>query len=242
MNAARRLPNIRLVTFDLFDTLYTPAEPIGRTYARPLWRHGIDVQEEAVGTAFSRAFKQIHGEYPNYGHSSGMASKQWWAMVIEKTWSYAGINIKDHRDLPRERDAMIERFNTAEGYRMFPEVLKVLKYLRRKGIKLGVVSNMDEGGENVLKDMGIREYFDFVLKSITVGVEKPDPRIFRCALDAVGIPAYDTLHVGDNVRLDYEAAKRVGMEALVVDRSGQGETGEHPERYISSLEGLFQYI
>ncbi|KAJ2442970.1 Haloacid dehalogenase-like hydrolase domain-containing protein 3, partial [Coemansia sp. RSA 2424] len=113
----------------------------------------------------------------------------------------------------------------------------------RKGIKLGVISNMDESAESVLRSLGIRRYFDFVLKSINVGVEKPDPKIFDMALAAVNVRPYDALHVGDSERLDYLPARSVGMEARLIDRSRQvpGET-DSSEKYISSLNDLIRVI
>ncbi|KAJ2006823.1 hypothetical protein GGI04_001737, partial [Coemansia thaxteri] len=127
-----------------------------------------------------------------------MTSKQWWDEVVALTWLYAAnIKISDHPLLLAERDALIGHFGSSQGYTMFDDVPRVLKYLQRKGIKLGVVSNMDDSADYILKSMGIREYFDFVLKSIKVGVEKPDPRIFEMALVAANVPPYDALHIGD---------------------------------------------
>ncbi|KAJ2785588.1 Haloacid dehalogenase-like hydrolase domain-containing protein 3 [Coemansia interrupta] len=76
---------------------------------------------------------------------------------------------------------------------------------------MGVISNMDESGETVLKHLGIREYFDFVMKSVTTGIEKPDVRAFEMALAAVNVPAYDALHIGDSERCDYLPAKMAGV-------------------------------
>ncbi|KAJ1719646.1 Haloacid dehalogenase-like hydrolase domain-containing protein 3, partial [Coemansia biformis] len=142
------------------------------------------------------------------------------------------------------REDLINRFNTNEGYRMFDEVPAVLQYLRRRGIKTGVVSNMDEAGEKVLCHLGIRGYFDFVLKSITAGVEKPNPRIFEMALDALSIPPYDALHVGDSEAMDYNPARQVGMEARIVCRATNSArlVAEHPEKYVACLDDLKQIV
>ncbi|KAJ2059053.1 hypothetical protein GGI17_004644 [Coemansia sp. S146] len=245
MNRAKTLSNIRLVTFDLFETLYTPAEPIGATYARPLQRQGFkNIRQEVVGAEFARAFKEIHSKSPCYGRAQGMTSTQWWEQVIALTWSYAvKININEHPNLLAERDQLIARFATSQGYTMFDDVPRVLQYLQRKGIKLGVISNMDESAESVLRSLGIRRYFDFVLKSINVGVEKPDPRIFELALGAVNVRPYDALHVGDSERLDYLPARSVGMEARLVDRS-RPSVGDIDlsEKYMGSLSDLIKVI
>ncbi|KAJ2890730.1 Haloacid dehalogenase-like hydrolase domain-containing protein 3, partial [Coemansia aciculifera] len=109
---------------------------------------------------------------------------------------------------------------------MYDDVLPTLAYLQRKGIKLGVVTNMDERTDGVLMSLGIRRYFDFVLKGCSVGVEKPDPKIFEMALRAVNVRPYDALHVGDDERLDYVAARSAGMEARLVDRSKDEQASE----------------
>ncbi|KAJ2732491.1 Haloacid dehalogenase-like hydrolase domain-containing protein 3 [Coemansia sp. BCRC 34962] len=239
---AKPLANIRLVTFDLFETLYTPAEPISTTYTRPLHRHGFkSIREEAVGANFARAFKEIHDKYPCYGRSQGMTSTQWWEQVVGLTWKYAGnINIKEHPGLLAERDQLIARFASSQGYRMFGDVPRVLSYLQRKGVRLGVVSNMDERAECVLGLLGIRRYFDFVLTSISVGVEKPDKRLFEMAMGAVDVRPYDALHVGDSERLDYLPARSAGMEARLVDRSRS--VVRDPKKYIGSLDDLIKLI
>lgn len=51
------------------------------------------------------------------------------------------------------------------------------------------------------------------------GVEKPDPRIYKIALERAGnIAPEETLHIGDSMRKDYVPAKSVGMKALLLDR------------------------
>ncbi|KAJ2390478.1 Haloacid dehalogenase-like hydrolase domain-containing protein 3 [Coemansia sp. RSA 2559] len=242
---AKRLSHVKLITFDLFDTLYTPAEPVGRTYARPLWQHGYKVSEESMAKAFLRAFKEIHHTHPNYGRSAQMASRKWWATVIDTTWRHAaGINNEPTGTLVAAREALIDNFNSVRGYRMFDEVPRVLGYLRRKGLKLGVISNMDEGADCVLRDLGIREYFDFVLKSVVVGVEKPNPKMFEIAISAVNVQAYDALHVGDSEKNDYVAAKSIGMQAILINRGPTAASlaSQYPEKYISSLDHLLKIV
>jgi 2-haloacid dehalogenase len=58
----------------------------------------------------------------------------------------------------------------------------------------------------------ITAYFQAVVISEEVGLAKPDPRIFRPALQAIGAAAGDVLYVGDSVTSDMEAARRAGMD------------------------------
>ncbi|MEJ5170299.1 MAG: HAD-IA family hydrolase, partial [Fimbriimonadales bacterium] len=66
---------------------------------------------------------------------------------------------------------------------------------------------------------GLRGYFDCVLASLEVGVEKPDPGIFRAAERLLGLAPDQIVHIGDHPIDDYEGALRAGWHALLLDRS-----------------------
>ncbi|HEU4830197.1 MAG TPA: HAD-IA family hydrolase [Gemmatimonadales bacterium] len=91
-----------------------------------------------------------------------------------------------------------------------------LARLRESGIVLGVVSNSDGRVDDALRAAGLRDYFDVVVDSSVVGVEKPDPRIFLAALEQLGIPAGDALYVGDVFEVDVVGARSAGMAAALV--------------------------
>ncbi len=113
---------------------------------------------------------------------------------------------------------------------------EALDRLRSAGLRLGVISNSDGRVEEALIAAGLRDCFDVVLDSALVGVEKPDPAIFRAALGALGIAPAEALYVGDLYEVDVIGARAVGMEAvlLVPDATGPG-----PDcRRISSLTAL----
>jgi HAD superfamily hydrolase (TIGR01509 family) len=94
-----------------------------------------------------------------------------------------------------------------------------LQRLRSAGLLLGVVSNSDGWVEEALEAAGLRPYFDVVIDSGRVGVEKPDPRIFYAALDALGVTASEALYVGDLYEVDVVGAKAAGIEAILMTTS-----------------------
>ena len=87
--------------------------------------------------------------------------------------------------------------------------------LKAAGIRLGIVSNSDGRVEEALTAAGLREYFDVVVDSGLIGVEKPDPVIFRAALDALGVVPDEALYVGDLYEVDILGARAAGMEAVL---------------------------
>ena len=93
---------------------------------------------------------------------------------------------------------------------------EALDRLRAGGLRLGVVSNSDGRVEEALIAAGLRDRFDVVLDSALVGVEKPDPAIFRAALDALGVAPAEALYVGDLYDVDVVGARAAGMEAVLL--------------------------
>lgn len=111
-----------------------------------------------------------------------------------------------------------------------------LQRLRDAGLRLGVVSNSDGRVEQALEAAGLRNYFDVVIDSALVGVEKPDPRIFHAALDALGVAPGEALYVGDLYEVDVVGARAAGMEAVLL---GEPESApDRPCRSVQSIENL----
>ncbi|HEX2250795.1 MAG TPA: HAD-IA family hydrolase [Gemmatimonadales bacterium] len=111
-----------------------------------------------------------------------------------------------------------------------------LKRLRDAGLRLGVVSNSDGRVEEALEAAGLRRYFDVVIDSARVGVEKPDPRIFHAALEALGVAPSEALYVGDLYEVDIAGANAAGIEAVLMTTSAHGSPPDC--RTTPSIEAL----
>ena len=79
-------------------------------------------------------------------------------------------------------------------------------------------------------------FFDVRVISGVEGVEKPDPRIFRLALDRTGVEPREAAYVGDSVSFDVEPAASLGMLAILIDR--RGRFPDHRGPRITSLDEL----
>ena len=107
------------------------------------------------------------------------------------------------------------------------------------GARLGVVSNFYGNLEAQLEEAGLAPLLDVVVESVAVGVEKPDPAIYRIALERVALPAASVAMVGDNFDRDCRPAKAVGMRAVWLRRGDRPapETGV-ADRVIGRLAEL----
>lgn len=127
---------------------------------------------------------------------------------------------------------------TAENiwYHVLDGVHEALATLARQGRPLAIVSNSDGTVEQVLwrtrlcqLGLGPGVPVAAMLDSYVVGVAKPDPRIFHMALDRLGVPAEQAVHVGDTRAFDVAGAAAAGVRPVHVDPYGDcpGQ-GEHP--------------
>ncbi|UJF32295.1 HAD-IA family hydrolase [Paenibacillus hexagrammi] len=122
-------------------------------------------------------------------------------------------------------------------YELFDDVIPCLERLRDLGLRLGVISNFAPTLKAILKSKGVYHFFDPVIVSTEVGLEKPDPAIFRLALKMANVEAKDVLYIGDHETNDIWAPNQEGIEAVKILRydyhTGQG---------IRSLMELFDEL
>jgi len=95
-----------------------------------------------------------------------------------------------------------------------------LQRLKEEGYRMAVISNADGRVERLIEEAGIRDFFEFVMDSEVEGVEKPDPEIFLRACRRMGVEPAEALYVGDLYPVDVLGARKVGMQAVLVDPLG----------------------
>jgi putative hydrolase of the HAD superfamily len=129
-----------------------------------------------------------------------------------------------------------------------------LRALAGLGLPMGVVSNSNGTVEGDLRSVGVCYVPDgdgpppegvpmgVILDSAVVGVSKPDPGIFRIALDALNVPADGSvLHVGDSLRYDVAGALAAGLQPVHMDPYGLCPAPDG-HRHIGSLTELAQAL
>jgi putative hydrolase of the HAD superfamily len=111
--------------------------------------------------------------------------------------------------------------------RVIPDSIDDLRFLAATGVRLGVISNADGSVAMRLREqevlqvgagMGVK--VECVIDSGEVGVLKPDPRIFRIGLDALGLSPEQVWYVGDMPGIDVVGARAAGIHPLVIDPYG----------------------
>lgn len=127
----------------------------------------------------------------------------------------------------------------AARLRPYANVKKTLLRLRERGLRLGVVSDAPRLQAWIrLVELGLDDYFDFVVSFDDTGEKKPSAKPFERALELLKLPAGEVLFVGDSAHRDIEGAAKAGMKTCLA-LYGNGEAGGvKADCEIASFEDL----
>ncbi len=127
----------------------------------------------------------------------------------------AGIPVETAHEIARE----VEAVHRAENiWRVpLPDAIETLRGLRRRGVRIAVVSNADGRAELALETAGLTEDLEFVVDSHFEGVEKPDPEIFHRAIRRLELPPERVVYIGDIYSIDAVGARAAGLSPVIID-------------------------
>ncbi|MBT0770853.1 HAD family hydrolase [Kineosporia sp. J2-2] len=176
----------------------------------------------------------------------------------ESDWLAYGRAYVRAAGVPADREAeaaeaFVEGFNYTWWREPVPTAARTLHALAERGVPIGIVSNAGGQVENDLAALGIcgvdtpgAARVACVIDSHVVGVSKPDPAIFRHALDALGLAASPRIaYVGDTVFFDVRASVAAGLTPLLHDPFGLHAADPHPSgphRVLPRLEDLLDLV
>jgi putative hydrolase of the HAD superfamily len=207
--------SIEAVTFDYWNTLCVVDTSASAQRRRAAWRAtaadlGLDVDAAVIDAVLAHISERHHAGW--------VANEQFTA---ERAIEEAMMLLAEHgADAHRAvfTDAWLTACRGAD-VRLTEGLPEVLAALHDAGVRIGIVCDVGLTPSVVLREFldqrGVLRYFDHWSFSDDVGVYKPHERIFRHALDGLGVddPA-DALHVGDLRRTDIAGAQALGMTAV----------------------------
>ena len=206
---------IRAIVFDVGGTLIYPADPVGETYARLACAHGVKLPAEATTAAFREAVKSFSPRPKDTIPCDGN-DRAWWKQVVLRSLPENAFAE------PAAFEAFFEDaylyFAKPEAWGIYPEALEVLEALRDYGVDLVVLSNWDARLHTILDGSGLGGYLAQRFISAELGWEKPDPAIYRHVAEILRQPPTALLSVGDDPRNDVEGPRKVGWQAMQIER------------------------
>ncbi len=226
---------IKAVSFDFYNTLvrfWPPLEEIQQAACHEL---GLTVREEAItrGYAVADVLFNRENEERSLSLRSDEERLEFFGRYEQLILETAGIPVSIDLAQRVWKLAM----SVPKDFVPFDDAVPALEQLRAAGYKVGVITNLRRDLSQMLQQVGLYSYLDFIVGSEEAGVEKPHPPIFMAALRRAGAAPEEVVHVGDQVRSDVMGALAVGMQAVLIDRSGYGPDAEDCIK-ISSLSEL----
>ncbi|GAB0103153.1 HAD family hydrolase [Nocardia sp. JMUB6875] len=129
----------------------------------------------------------------------------------------AYLEVLEQTGVPEDQAVQVyELLLDPDGWTPYPDTGEVLRALHESGVRVGIVSNIAFDIRPAFADRGWRRYIDDFALSFEVGAIKPDARIFKSALDNLGVAPENTLMVGDSDEAD-GGARALGCAFSLVD-------------------------
>lgn len=209
---------IKNISFDLWMTLIRShpefklkrAELIADTFnLKNISPKEIDSFIRSVDNVFDR-YNMISGKKLS---ANKMYQKLLEKLVPEETSVTLDIAIS----LRKEADDLFGQYQPVFLNENIPQILSQLK---EEGYVLNLSSNTGfiegETLRTTLTNMGILQYFDFLIFSDEINASKPSSHFFQHVYDHINVPKNAVLHIGDNPKADYQGAKNFGFNALLI--------------------------
>lgn len=202
---------IKAVLFDMYGTLLFEEGGLEYRYREVARRAGLD--ERRFIEARNRSMHAtLTGEIPN---------------GVER----AKVILKDMGLSPAEEKARLlaqaEENVRVPAVHLYPATLPTLRALRRRGYRLGLISDCTYLWRPVLRLMRLEDKFDAITLSCEVGMTKPEPAMYLRTCEALGVRPAVCVFVGDGGSDELQGARALGIVAILVDQEwGVSRSGE----------------
>jgi putative hydrolase of the HAD superfamily len=216
------------ILLDALGTLVELQPPAPRLRVR-LAEAGFEVSEERAAAGFAAEISYYlahHLEGSDRERLDDLRDRCATAMM--EALGLAGL---DHATARRAMLGALE-------FTPYPDALEGLAGLRGRGHRLVVVSNWDCSLPDWLGPTGLLELVDGVVTSADAGAAKPDPAVFRKALELAGVDGAGAVHVGDSLDNDVAGARAMGIRAILVQRDGEPPPGVETVRALTEVATL----
>ena len=196
---------IKAVCFDLYGTLAYNENPISdQTASRFLVDRGYQAYPQALRAAWSYV---SFIDYPNHGYRT-------WKSQLDQVLKRLGITADDQT--LRGLVGLYEKVR----WKTFPDAENAISMAKIVGLKTAIVTTISQFKyEKALEPF--RDKIDLLVDGYTFNCEKSNPKIYLKTLETLKVRASETVMIGDDIELDILLPKTLGMQTILLDRTGQ---------------------
>ncbi len=226
---------ITAVFFDLYNTLAGFRPSRYEIQSEALADFGISVTPDGIlrGYYLADAFMSEQNATKPVRSLSRDENRMFFAEYERRVLRGAGVEVSQEQAWQIWR--RIRKIDY--GLALFNDTIPALNVCRQMGLTVGLISNMNQSGDELADSMGLLHHIDFSITSHEVGAEKPNPLIFERALERAEAQPECAVHVGDQITSDIAGAVDAGINAVLLDRDGNHK-GYTAQPRITGLEEL----
>ena len=214
-------PVPQVIFLDAMGTLFDVRGSVGEIYRAIASKYGVVTNASSIDRAFVHSFKNSPPLAFESTHTTKELTQQeflWWKDVVKTTFTQLEI-LDKFTDFSAFFSELYQHFSTHKPWYIYADVIPSLENWQHQGIQLGIISNFDSRLYKILKSLDLNHFFDSITISSEAGVAKPNPKIFRLALQKHNCISRQAWHIGDSFKEDYEGAKKLGIRAFWLNRS-----------------------
>jgi putative hydrolase of the HAD superfamily len=228
------MEGIKHVFFDLDHTLWDFEKNSDLTFEKIFFKHTIKTDL----SGFLKIYKPLNIEYWKLYREEKINKEELRYQRLKTAFDAINYEISD--DLI---DILaIDYIECLPDYNhLFEGTFEILEYLKGK-YKLHIITNgFEEIQTKKMESSRILDYFSTLVTSESVGVKKPNPKVFNYALEKANAQSNNSIMIGDSIEADIEGALSVGMKAIHVNFEKE-KVNNVNFNTITSLLDLKQYL
>jgi putative hydrolase of the HAD superfamily len=220
------MASLRAILFDLHGTLAYIREPVSDVeISEYLMERGYEVSPQQLRAAW---FYVAMIDYPRYGYSS---------------WDEYFTQIFRRLDVSVDKETLSVIIGKLEkgGYELYHDVEGTLVGVKDLGFKTAIITTVARFMfEDAIRP--VEKYIDVIMTGYEAGCDKSNPRMYRKVLDVLDVKAGEALMVGDSIYLDIILPKKLGIKAVLLNRSGRKVECSEADAIIESLDQVLEIV
>lgn len=198
---------IEHIFFDLDHTLWDFEKNSDLAFQKVFKKQSIDIDIDI----FLEVYKPLNLKYWRLYREEKVTKKELRYGRLKNTFDAINYNISDTLIdiIAIEYIEFLPHFNY-----LFEGTFEILNYLKEK-YKLHIITNgFEEIQAKKMESSKIIDYFDVIITSESVGVKKPNPKVFYHALEVANANKENSIMIGDSIEADINGAMNIGIKAI----------------------------
>lgn len=220
------MAGIKAVLFDLHGTLAYVENPVSDTeISEYLFSRGYEVSPQQLKAALAFVY---FIDYPKYGY------KNWRSFFSRIFWR---LKVKVDKET---LDTIVKLFES-KPYQLYSDAAEAVVKAKKNGFKTAIVTTIAYFQfKKAVKP--VRKHFDFIMTGYEAKCDKTNPKMYRKVLEILKVEPEEAVMIGDDVSIDILLPKRLGMNAILLDREGKNVKCERADAVVNDLNQAIETV